>query len=266
MIVNLVPDLISYLTIGKEIAPTTGTPHLQGYLELKKKMTGRSLKTNLPNGIYLAPAKGTGAQNTTYCTKGGDSRCLGAMMKQGARKDLDQLKEMIEDGATEVDLADANFGSWLRYGQAMKRYHNLVHAVKRDWMPEIYIYWGGTGLGKTRKVMADNSIDDTWIWNGNHKFYQGYDMQSVAVFDDFYGEISLPYMLKLTDRYPMIVNIKNGECNWQPKRIYFTSNVDPRTWEGWQDKPQAVRDAFFRRVRENGGITHFDALEVPVNE
>ncbi len=33
----------SYLLFGKEIAPTTGTPHLQGYFELPKKKIMRGI-------------------------------------------------------------------------------------------------------------------------------------------------------------------------------------------------------------------------------
>ncbi len=125
-------------------------------------------------------------------------------------------------------------------------------------IPEIHVFWGGTGLGKTRKVHDDNEAAEIWTWGGNHQFYNGYDMHNVVCFDDFYGNISLEYMLKLCDRYPMNVNIKNGYCNWQPKKIYFTSNVDPRSW--WPDDCEAKREAFFRRVREKGGIVHFDSL------
>ncbi len=34
----------SFILFGKEIAPTTGTPHLQGYFELPKKKTLGGLK------------------------------------------------------------------------------------------------------------------------------------------------------------------------------------------------------------------------------
>lgn len=179
-------------------------------------------------------------------------------MKQGERKDLDQIKDMIDNGAGNQEIAEANFGSWLRYNQGFKRYRHMINQEKRDWFPEIYIHWGTTGLGKTKKVFDANARDDIWTWNGNHQFYQGYDLHPVALFDDFYGEINLGFMLKLCDRYPMLVNIKNGECNWQPRKIYFTSNEDPRSW--WPDDGQAKKDAFFRRVRENGSITHFDSL------
>ncbi len=253
--------LVSFLLYAEEIAPTTGTPHLQGYLEIAKKKTGRSLKNLLAiSNLILIKTKGDLESQKKYCSKSGELISMGVPMQQGARTDLAAVKLMLEDGTQTQDIADAYFGTWCRYRQSFDIYRHLVLKKPRTWMPEIYIYWGRTGLGKTKKVHDDNKPEDIWSWNGNHKFYQGYDMHDVALFDDFYGGISLPYMLKLCDQYPMIVNIKNGECNWQPTKIYFTSNIDPRQW--WPDEPQAKTDAFFRRVREfGGGIVHFDSLE-----
>lgn len=252
--------ILTYLIIGKEIGDS-GTEHLQGYLELKERMVGGKLRKLLPKGMSLQAAKGTAEENMTYCAKDGEPLVLGTPMKQGARTDLEAIRISIESGVTEKDLASRNFKHWVRYHSAFTKYRQMIIEVKRDWMPEIFIYWGATGLGKTRKVYDDEKGEDIWTWNGNHTFYQGYDMHDVALFDDFYGEINLPYILKLTDRYPMIVNIKNGRCNWQPKKIYFTSNVNPRDWSGWLEYPQAVKNAFFRRVRERGKIVHFVAMD-----
>jgi len=65
---------IPFVIYGRERAPTTGTPHLQGYLELAdrgktlsatKKMLG--LQT-----VHLIIARGTAEENINYCSKGGD--------------------------------------------------------------------------------------------------------------------------------------------------------------------------------------------------
>lgn len=245
---------------GLEVSPTTGTLHIQGYLQTKKAIRGTALKKLMPPNSVLIATNGSSEQNMTYCKKEGDWCSWGKVAVQGKRTDLIALKKLIDDGASEKEMADASFTNFLKYRASLIRYRQLVVQVRRNWMPEIHIYWGITGSGKTSKIFDEEGYD-IWVWNGNNKFYQGYDMQSVCVFDDFYGEISLPFMLKLTDRYPMIVNIKNGECNWQPQKIYFTSNVNPKDWEGWRDQPQAVKDAFFRRVHEKGSIIHFGALD-----
>lgn len=250
-------EKISFLIIGKELAPSTGTPHLQAYLETTTRMLGSALKKIMPSGSVLIVAKGTAKEQLIYCSKDGDPFVLGEPMEQGKRKDLDMIREMIVQNTPWVEIADAHFGSWLRYEHGFKRYRQMKLKVRRNWLPEIFIHWGATGLGKTRKVLDEYGYDNVWIWNGNKTFYQDYDMQDICLFDDFYGEIGLAQMLKLCDRYPMVVDIKNGQCNWQPKKIYFTCNVDPRTWKGWEEEPDPVRAGFFRRVLENGQIVHF---------
>lgn len=42
------PSKFSYLLFGREIAPKTGTPHLQGYFEVPKKRGRLGLGASLP--------------------------------------------------------------------------------------------------------------------------------------------------------------------------------------------------------------------------
>lgn len=253
-------NLLSYLIIAKELAPSTGTPHLQGYLELPKKIIGRSLMKKLPKGTALICASGTWQDNLKYCSKtDGSPFVIGDPKCQGRRSDLDGIRLMIEDGADEKEIAQAGFGNWCRYNNSFERYRRLIKEERRNWMPEIWIHWGNTRLGKSKKVYDDNELKDIWPWNGNSKFYSGYDLHSVVLFDDFYGSISLEWMLKLCDRYPLIVNLKNAHCNWQPKKIYFTCNTNPKNWKGWREEDIELRDAFWARVRESGGgVLHFN--------
>lgn len=62
--------LSSKYVIGKEIAPTTGTPHLQGYVELKKKMRLTELKRVAPTAHW--EKCNNGKASIAYCAKGGD--------------------------------------------------------------------------------------------------------------------------------------------------------------------------------------------------
>lgn len=55
--------------IGAEVAPTTGTKHLQIYLELVNGKTLTALKKDLPDGAHIEKAKGNREQNREYCSK-----------------------------------------------------------------------------------------------------------------------------------------------------------------------------------------------------
>ena len=113
-------NTLSYLIVGKELAPSTGTPHLQGYLETPKRVIGRTLLKKLPKGIFLAKANGTQKQNLTYVMKDGDWQEWGTKMNQGKRADLIGMKEAIDAGeGDELQLAEMNFGSWCRYRESL---------------------------------------------------------------------------------------------------------------------------------------------------
>ena len=54
---------------GREICPTTGTPHLQGYLECFRSVRLGHVR-KIFGSAYWEPARGSSVQNYQYCTKG----------------------------------------------------------------------------------------------------------------------------------------------------------------------------------------------------
>lgn len=64
------------MVVGEEICPTTGTPHLQGYVEFPQKIRWSAFKT-LPLGIEWIAAKGNRLKNEIYCSKEGKAVAKG---------------------------------------------------------------------------------------------------------------------------------------------------------------------------------------------
>lgn len=56
--------------VGREVAPSTGTPHLQGYIEFKKKC--RPAESYFDKRAHWEKAKGDRTSNVVYCTKEGN--------------------------------------------------------------------------------------------------------------------------------------------------------------------------------------------------
>ena len=61
---------------GYEVAPTTGTPHLQGYLEFKRSYRINICNRLLPRAAWV-PAIADARQNYNYCTKSGNFDSIG---------------------------------------------------------------------------------------------------------------------------------------------------------------------------------------------
>lgn len=90
---------LAYLAIGYEVAPTTGTRHMQCYAEFKKHKRMAAIKQMVPRA-NLQKCDGTAQQCRDYCIKGGAFEEIGEISseRQGKRSDIEELRDMIKDG------------------------------------------------------------------------------------------------------------------------------------------------------------------------
>lgn len=82
------PSIASYYVYGKEICPTTGTPHLQGYVEWnssKKFVTAHKI---FGGRAHWEKRRATPLLASNYCKKEGLFIEWGTMSSQGSRTDL----------------------------------------------------------------------------------------------------------------------------------------------------------------------------------
>lgn len=64
-------DQVTYLVFGHETAPTTGTPHLQGFVVFTSNKR-RGALVNFSARAWYEVARGTSLQASDYCKKGGE--------------------------------------------------------------------------------------------------------------------------------------------------------------------------------------------------
>lgn len=243
---------IEYLVYGEETGDN-GTPHLQGFVVFKKRRTLRAVKKLIGDRAHLEVARGSPAQAADYCKKDGTFTEYGELPAgRGKRSDLSSLMGRIKEGATEQEIQDEFPGHYLRFKRSILSTIRERREV-RAWQPEIIVLWGRSGAGKTRTVYDGHPWADIYTHTGT-QWFDGYHGQPVVLFDDFTGsEFKLGYLLKLLDRYPMLVPVKGDFVQWTPKTVYFTSNKDPNDWYG--NALQEHQNALFRRINT---IRHFD--------
>jgi len=260
---------IAYCVWQKERG-VSGTPHLQGYVQFTNARAMASLKKLCPEAHWEA-RMGTAAQAKAYCTKE-ETRVSGPWtigeenepVGQGKRTDLDAVKEMIDSGRPLTECWEQHFGVMVKHSRAMKEYTILRGMNKRNWLTTTRVIWGPTGTGKTRKVQELAGPKAYWMKKpgaGQSVFFDGYDGEEDVVIDEFYGWIPYDLLLRMCDRYPLLVDTKGGAVQFAPKRIWITSNVAPRQWY-----PKAWTPAMDRRLTEPMGSVEFmgddDRLEV----
>lgn len=244
---------IGYIAFAQEVAPQTGTHHLQGHLELTTQLRFSQLKQLVSPRAYLACRRGSFSDSETYISKEGEVFRSGSRLSKGSgsRSDLEECRALLDSGGIQL-VAQECFASFVRYHKGFEKYLSLQQ-ISRTWPTEVIVYWGKTGTGKTRKVYDEN---ENIYAHTESQWFDGYTGQSVVLFDDFHGGVfKLPYLLKLLDRYPMLVPVKGGFVSWTPKKLYITSNIDPRSW--YMNANTEHVAALFRRISK---IVHFDTF------
>lgn len=76
-------------------------------------------------------------------------------------------------------------------------------------------------------------------------WYDGYDGEHAALFDDFDGDMSFRTMLNICDGYPLQVQVKGAFVRWAPRMVIFTTDCHPRAWAfdcGSDGKRQALNE------------------------
>lgn len=232
-----------YLCYGFETGEEN-TPHIQGYFSLPKKKRLSSLKKVAGfSRAHLEIRRGTVDEAIAYCEKDGDFHEFGTRPRgQGNRSDLQAIQKQIDEGASEVEIADNHFGQWCVHRNSFKAYRDLkASRAVRD--VEVYCLWGEPGTGKTRFVYE--SFPDVFIVDDTSlKWFDGYQGESTVLIDDYRGEGSGALMLRLLDRYPLRVPIKGGFVQWKPTTIFITSNLPPPFGH------DSIRAPLLRRIKK----------------
>lgn len=234
------------------------TPHLQGYVYFAQPKGLPGMK-KLDARAHWAVARGTAAENRTYCSK--EPRLegpweLGTMPTQGKRNDLAELKAQLDSGADLRTVAESNFSSFLRYGRGINAYI-LLKSEPRRWKTHVSVYYGDSGAGKTRD--AHEAMPNAYVLskkNQNNVWWDGYMNHEDVIIDDFMHWMCWTSMLQLLDRYPHQVETKGGTLPFVAKRIIITSNLHPKEWYpamtekyGWEkDDEGNSMNPLYRRI------------------
>lgn len=235
---------VRYLVFQCEIG-AEGTPHIQGYIEFKGAWRFSRVKRFVSPVVSarVEMARGSGDSNRTYCTKE-ETRVLGpfefGVMAAQGRNDLSKIKSLIDEGSSERSLWDASFGSMVRYYRGILQYKMIV-APQRNFMTELIFCFGPPGTGKSR--WAFETYPGAY-WKQPSHWWDSYHGEETVILDDFYGWLPYHDVLRLADRYPLLVETKGGQVNFCAKRIIITSNALPADlWQKIEDK-----SAFIRRI------------------
>ena len=209
-----------YLVVGREVGES-GTPHLQGYLTLRKK--GRVLKLLKKSKPHWEVMRGTPRQASDYCKKDnvyferGDLPCANEIER------WDRARTAASEGRMDDIPSDIYV-----------RHYSSLYRIYQDSMPdpgsrnELRNYWiyGATGCGKSsgvREFFGDENIYPKPL----NKWWDGYKNQRVVLIEEVSPRDKewLGEKLKVwADHYPFIGEVKGRSVLIRPPIVVVTSN------------------------------------------
>jgi len=242
-----------YLVAAEEVAPNTGTHHLQGFIVFASAKTRTAVARILP-GCHLEAANGSALQNRNYCCK--------------TRPDIDDVPNAVvyERGDMPISNRDKGDNERARYQNAWDlakvgdiesidadirlRLYSSIKRIQSDFMaPAVNLddvcgtwIWGESGCGKTRSVL--DAYPDCYPKPRN-KWWDGYQNEEVVLLDDIDKfDVALGGQLKHWGDFACFIGEKKGtSLKIRPKKIIVTSQYTIE--EIWAD--DQTRDALNRR-------------------
>lgn len=166
-------------------------------------------------------------------------------LKRNCSKDWDSIKDCAKRGR----LDDIPSDVFVRSYQSLRR-------IASDFMEpvaierEVIVFWGRTGSGKSRRAWDEAGLN-AYPKDPRTKFWDGYRNHEHVVIDEFRGGIDVAHLLRWFDRYPVIVEVKGSSVVLAARKIWITSNIDPRLW--YPDLDEETKNALLRRLN----ITQF---------
>lgn len=236
-ILSLQNLVCEYIVFGREVAPTTGTPHLQGYVSFKSQATFDQLhkRAGLERASFRV-AKGDAKSNQVYCTKEDpDFFEKGVPPKSQKEKGEGEQKawadaiicvqeNRLEDIRPDIlvrNLKQVEYAV-LRLAGSKRKLTDLEGPLEHEWI------WGPTGTGKTTHAKLENP--DAYIHMVDNKWFDGYDFEEVIIMDEVglaQGKFGA-FWKRYADRTPVRVEVKNGAMLIRPRKVVVTSNKSIR--------------------------------------
>lgn len=250
------PMTMHYIIWEMEICPTTGTPHIQGYVRMKTRKMMPGMKAALHPTAHLEVAVGTEEQNRQYCSEEREQAGLDwaeegtynpEAGRRGRRTDLSEATQEIAQGVPIEQVAAHHPEVFVKYPNGLTSLALMIGPkppVRRNVTTTVL--WGKTGVGKSHRVRTE--YPEAFVVQGGKDPFYGYTNQEVIVFEEFDPqEIKIRQMNLYLDVWTTM--IPSRYHNKQPwwTTIFILSNSPSSTW--YPMEPQELQAAFQRRIK-----------------
>lgn len=241
---------IQYICWAFEVGEKEKTPHLQGYVQLKKPMTHVAFRkaTGLARAMAF-DSQGSDDDNIAYCKKGQQMKDEWKRLKtrgpnyglnaefmergerktQGRRTDIVAAVAMVKDGAPLGEMMGTNYQA-ARHAELSSKYLEPA----RDDKPEVWWISGEIGAGKGRRLaelLCEHSARTYTKRDEDPKWWDGYDRHENLVLRSIESPQKLNLRVLLGSG-PMRVHTKGASRHMVAKRVFILHEKPARFVDG----------------------------------
>lgn len=219
-----------YIVAGREICPDTKNSHFQCCVYFAQKISLSNLKKKLFNHLGKKPhvevVYTDFETKYRYCTKDKDFYEWGVKPSQGARHDLNKLRDRIFNGEINCEEIRAEDPiMYHQYGRTLDKLEDDFNRKKyRTEMTTCEWIYGKTGVGKSHYAFKDYNPKTHYIFTDDNDWWDNYKGQDIVIINEFRGEIKFKKLLELIDKWPLCVRRRAREPTpFISKHIIITS-------------------------------------------
>lgn len=224
---NELPTGVKYFKGQREIGDS-GYEHWQAFVILEKKGSINKLKSIFGERAHYELTRSENAEDYVWKE---ETRVEGTQFEFGSKprnrnssKDWEEIWDLAKEGKFEDIDASVRVCHWRNLTAINARYCEPI-SIDRV----VLCFWGKTGTGKSHRAWEEGGLD-AYPKDPRTKFWDGYRGQDHVVIDEFRGAIDISHILRWTDRYPVIVEVKGSSTVLRAKKLWFTSNLHPKDW------------------------------------
>lgn len=241
---------VRYIRGQLEEGSTTARRHWQIVVATKIQVSLTRIRTLFGSTCHAEPTRSAAARDYVWKDEtaiAGTRFEFGELPHRRNKKtDWSAVRQSAISGKLE-EIPDNVFIQHYRSLKSIRADYSIPISMER----ETFVYWGPTGTGKSRTAW-DNAGMDAYCKDPRTKWWCGYRNQENIVIDEFRGSIDISHLLRWLDRYPVLVETKGSSTPLCAKKIWITSNLNPRQW--YPDTDELTIQALERRLT----IIHFD--------
>jgi len=157
---GLYPATASYVVFGREVAPGTGTPHLQGYICFNQRKSINFVRQLLPRA-HIEIARGSPTQCRDYSIKDGDYDEFGTLPNAaGHRSDWDDYRKWcseLDHRPDQREIMDFWPAIWGRYSRS-------AVAMANEYCPKPKLREGDTNEWQTAlELLLEEPAEDRMV-------------------------------------------------------------------------------------------------------